>query len=107
MRDSGPASVGGRIPAEVIQRIVRENFGRFRFCYEGGLRASPGLEGRVAVKFVIDRSGAVALATDGGSDLPDREVVQCVVRGFGSLSFPPPEAGMVTVVYPILFQPGD
>ena len=44
---------------------------------------------------------------DGGSDLPDQSVVQCVVRGFGNLSFPQPEGGMVTVVYPIMFNPGD
>jgi hypothetical protein len=30
-----------------------------------------------------------------------------VVRGFGNLSFPQPEGGMVTVVYPIMFNPGD
>jgi hypothetical protein len=27
-------TVNGRLPAEVIQRIVRQNFGRFRMCYE-------------------------------------------------------------------------
>jgi hypothetical protein len=62
---------------------------------------------RVAVKFVIDRAGSVSTASDGGSDLPDQGVVSCVVRGFGNLSFPQPEGGIVTVVYPIIFNPGD
>ncbi len=106
MRDSMP-SVNGRLPPEVIQRIVRQNFGRFRLCYENSLRNNPNLQGRVTVKFVIDRSGAVGMTADGGSDIPDSGVVQCVVRGFGNLSFPQPEGGMVTVVYPILFNPGD
>jgi hypothetical protein len=103
----GATSVNGRLPPEVIQRIVRQNFGRFRLCYENGLRNNPNLQGRVTVKFVIDRSGAVAMTADGGSDLPEQGVVQCVVRGFGNLSFPQPEGGMVTVVYPIMFNPGD
>jgi hypothetical protein len=103
----GATSVNGRLPAEVIQRIVRQNFGRFRLCYENGMRNNPNLQGRVSVKFVIDRSGAVAMTADGGSDLPDQGVVQCVVRGFGNLSFPQPEGGMVTVVYPIMFNPGE
>ncbi|HEY1693037.1 MAG TPA: AgmX/PglI C-terminal domain-containing protein [Polyangiaceae bacterium] len=103
----GATSVNGRLPAEVIQRIVRQNFGRFRLCYENGLRNNPNLQGRVTVKFVIDRSGAVGMTADGGSDIPDSSVVQCVVRGFGNLSFPQPEGGMVTVVYPIMFNPGD
>jgi hypothetical protein len=100
-------TVNGRLPAEVIQRIVRQNFGRFKLCYEGGLRANPNLQGRVAVKFVIDRTGGVGTTMDGGSDLPDQGVVSCVVRGFGNLSFPPPEGGIVTVVYPIVFNPSE
>jgi hypothetical protein len=103
----GATSVNGRLPPEVIQRIVRQNFGRFRLCYENGLRNNPNLQGRVTVKFVIDRSGAVAMTADGGSDIPDTSVSQCVVRWFGNLSFPQPEGGMVTVVYPIMFNPGD
>ncbi len=103
----GATSVNGRLPPEVIQRIVRQNFGRFRLCYENGLRNNPNLQGRVTVKFVIDRSGAVAMTADGGSDIPDGGVVSCVVRGFGNLSFPQPEGGMVTVVYPVMFSPGD
>jgi hypothetical protein len=103
----GATTVNGRLPPEVIQRIVRQNFGRFRLCYENGMRNNPSLQGRVTVKFVIDRSGAVSMTADGGSDLPDQGVVQCVVRGFGNLSFPQPEGGMVTVVYPIMFNPGD
>ncbi len=103
----GATQVNGRLPPEVIQRIVRQNFGRFRLCYENGMRTNPNLAGRVAVKFVIDRSGSVSTASDGGSDLPDQGVVSCVVRGFNNLSFPQPEGGIVTVVYPIIFNPGD
>jgi Ca-activated chloride channel family protein len=103
----GPVTVTGRLPPEVVQRIVRQNFGRFRLCYENGLRGNPVLAGRVAVRFVIDRSGSVASTQDGGSDMPDKNVVACVVRGFGNLSFPQPEGGQVTVVYPIQFNPGD
>lgn len=103
----GATSVSGRLPPEVIQRIVRQNFGRFRLCYETGLRQSPRLQGRVSVRFVIDRSGAVANASDAGSDLPSPAVIQCVVRSFAGLSFPQPEGGVVTVVYPILFAPGE
>ncbi|RYI99064.1 MAG: AgmX/PglI C-terminal domain-containing protein, partial [Acetobacteraceae bacterium] len=101
------AQVSGRLPADVIQRIVRQNFGRFRLCYEGGLRGNPNLAGRVAVRFVIDRSGAVTSTSNGGSDLPDSAVVSCVVRSFSGLSFPAPENGIVSVVYPISFAPGS
>ncbi len=43
----GATQVNGRLPPEVIQRIVRQNFGRFRLCYENGMRNNPDLQGRV------------------------------------------------------------
>jgi hypothetical protein len=103
----GATSVSGRLPPEVIQRIVRQNFGRFRLCYENGLRNNPNLQGRVGVRFVIGRDGSVSNVGNGGSDLPDSGVVSCVVRAFYGLSFPQPEGGIVTVVYPIMFSPGS
>jgi hypothetical protein len=99
--------VNGTLPADVIQRIVRSNFGRFRNCYDAGLRTNPALAGRVVTKFVIGRDGAVTVALNGGSDLPSSEVVSCVVRGFQNLSFPAPAGGQVTVIYPLAFSPAE
>jgi hypothetical protein len=103
---TGATQVSGRLPPEVIQRIVRQNFGRFRLCYENGLRNNPNLHGRVSVRFVIGRDGTVSNVGNGGSDIPDSSVVSCVVRSFYGLSFPPPTGGIVTVTYPIMFAPG-
>lgn len=103
----GAVNVTGRLPPEVIQRIVRQNFGRFRLCYEQGLTQNPNLEGRVTTRFTINASGEVAGAQNGGSDIPDASVVSCVVNAMSGLSFPQPEGGSVVVAYPIMFSPGD
>ena len=95
----GAVSVSGALPPEVIQRIVRQNFGRFRLCYENGLRSNPDLQGRVSVRFTIGADGNVASTANGGSDLPDGNVIACVVRSFGGLMFPAPEGGNVVVTY--------
>ena len=97
----------GRLPAEVIQRAVRQQMGRLRLCYLHGVTKNPTLAGRVAVKFVISREGSVTLAQDGGSDLPDAGVIACVVRAFADLSFAESPGGLVTVTYPIIFSPGN
>ncbi len=96
----------GHLPPEVIQRIVRRNFGRLRACYERGLKSNPKLTGRVTVRFVIGRDGAVAMAQDSGSDLADQAVVRCFVTSLRELSFPQPEGGVVTVTYPMELSPG-
>ena len=86
----GATSVSGRLPPEVIQRIVRQNFGRLRACYEAGLAKDPDLKGRVSVRFVIGKDGAVASVADAGSDLPAAGVKKCILSAFSRLAFPHP-----------------
>jgi hypothetical protein len=102
----GRVEVTGDLPPEVVSRIVRQSFGRFRLCYEQGLLHDPMLRGRVAVKIAIAHDGAASSAEDAGSEMPNREVLACVVRSFGSLSFPSPTVGTASVVFPLLFDPG-
>jgi len=105
---TGSTTVNGRLPPEVVQRIVRRNMGRFKYCYQQGLVRDPSLSGKVAVKFVIDTKGEVTTATrDASTTLTDAAVVACITRAFQSLSFPEPEGGIVVVTYPIVFQPGE
>lgn len=105
MRSTGELVLSGRLAPEVIQRTVRQNYGRFRLCYERGLVRNPNLSGRIAVRFAIDSAGRVLHASVGESSLPDSEVVSCVVSAYFGLSFPAREQGIVTVVYPIAFSP--
>jgi tetratricopeptide (TPR) repeat protein len=100
----GALEVQGQLPREVVQRIVRQQFGHFRLCYERGAERNPGLEGRVNARFVIDKTGAVSSVRDAGSDLPDPAVVSCVLAAFSPIAFPQPEdSGLVTVLFPLTF----
>lgn len=109
----GATSVSGRLPPSEIQRVMRENFGAFRTCYESGLKKNPDLKGRVALRFVIDRDGHVSHAsedlahTPADQQMPDEQVKACIVNALRGLEFPQPEGGIVTVVYPIMFSAGD
>lgn len=104
----GTTTINGRIDPTILQRIIRQNFGRFRFCYEGALKGNPSLSGRISVRFIIDaRGGVSSVSSSGGTDLPDPNVVRCVTSAFYSLSFPESVdgKGIITVVYPIVFSP--
>ncbi|MCC6525832.1 MAG: AgmX/PglI C-terminal domain-containing protein [Polyangiaceae bacterium] len=102
----GASNVSGRLPPEVIQRIVRRNFGRLRQCYENALRTDPSVSGRITVRFVIGRDGSVSSVSH-TSDIADPAFTSCITRQFQGLSFPEPEGGIVTVSYPIVFTPSD
>ncbi len=98
--------VAGALPKEVVSRIVRQNFGRYRLCYENGSRLDATLAGHVTVSFTIDKKGEVVNARDASSTLPDAGVVSCVVRNFGYLSFPVPDNGKpVTVLWELEMGP--
>lgn len=102
----GETAASSGLPPEVIKRIVRQNFGRFRLCYENALRNNPKLAGKVTVKFDIDRLGEVKNVS-ATTDMKDKSVSSCVTRAFYGLSFPQPEGGVVKVTYPIKFKPSD
>jgi hypothetical protein len=104
----GGASINGRLPPDVIQRIVRQHLNQVRACFTGALLKTPTLAGRVNVIFTIGRNGAVVFAADAGSsDLADTDAINCIVGAFRTIVFPPPEGGTVTVTYPLVFKPGQ
>ncbi len=107
---SASGSGGGRLAPETIQQVVRANFGKMRQCYENGLRRNPNLQGKIAARFTIETDGSVTHAEDvseAGEAIPDPAVASCVVAVFAVLKFPKPEGGVVKVVYPIVFNPGE
>jgi hypothetical protein len=95
----------GRLRPEQIQAVVRSNYDAFRKCYDAGLAHKPDLQGRVSVRFVIDAEGSVSNASVAGNELPDCDVTACVRDEFKKLTFPKPEGGNVTIVYPITLEP--
>jgi len=105
VHDDGATLSGAGLPSEVVRRIVRQNFGRFRLCYENGLRTDPTLAGSIRMRFVIESDGAVGTVSDAGSLMSDAGVVACVQRVFGGLAFPEPAGGSMAVTYALSFAP--
>ena len=98
------ANVTGKLPPEVIRRVVRQHLHRIRLCYTQGLAKNPALAGKVAVRFVIAGNGSVSSATDGGSTMPDKTVTACALKVFQSMTFPAPADNATVIVnYPLVF----
>jgi hypothetical protein len=100
----------GWLEPRVIQHLVRASFGHTKLCYTEALRKDPSLSGQVRTKFVIALDGTVSKVedvTDPADVLKDAGARECVRKVFTTLVFPPPEGGVVTVVYPLIFAPSD
>lgn len=103
--DSSPATATAT-DREAVQKIVRQNFGRIRFCYENALRKTPDLKGKVAATFTIGAAGDVTDAA-ASSTISDREMIECITKVIRGLSFPKPKDGKpVRITYPFVFDPG-
>ncbi|APR86199.1 Hypothetical protein A7982_11548 [Minicystis rosea] len=102
----GNVTVNGALPLTAVQRTVQERHARFRRCYEIALSTYPNLAGRISMRFVIGRDGQVT-STSITSDLGDANLVACVESAASGLSFPEPDGGTVTVVYPIQLSPPE
>jgi hypothetical protein len=89
-----------------VERVVRQNFGRVRLCYEQVLKTNARAAGAVQLSFSIRADGSVktpvAIALDG--TLPDAMKL-CLGPSFQHLMFPGPEGGEVSVALEIVVSP--
>jgi hypothetical protein len=109
-----PNPDGRGIEPKYIQEVVREDlFPMARKCYEDLLARKPDAGGRLEMEFTIagdDKIGGIVeeASMADTSSLKDEKMETCVRESLLTLSFPPPaHDGVVTVVYPIVFGPGD
>jgi hypothetical protein len=89
-----------------VDNVVESGYPLFARCYRDGVQRNSNMDGAVRLKFVVGESGHVTAVEDGGSDLTDRQVVDCVAEGFYALRFPEPQRGDAHLVYRIHFDAG-
>ncbi len=94
----------GFLEPDRISSVVEAGFRLYGHCYRDGLSRTPGLGGAVRLKIVIAPTGEVENVLDGGSDLPDQRVINCVAQGIFALQFPKPQRGSVHVLYRVVFD---
>lgn len=102
---SSEPTVMGSLDKELIRKVIHANRSQIRFCYESQLNRFPKLEGKVAVKFVISASGAVATSQVAQSSVGNAELETCIAGRVRTWVFPKPKGGGVVVVtYPFIFK---
>jgi hypothetical protein len=111
------SSAPGSLDKEVIRAGMQSLLPRLKTCYEEGAARTPGLAGRVVLKFLIrtrEGRGRVDEAevdpSNAGSDgdLNSPLVEQCVLNALAEVEFPAPAGeGEVLVSYPIAFAPAE
>jgi hypothetical protein len=103
-----PPRFGEALPREIIRRIIDENKGQIRYCYERELQRNAELEGMVRIKLVIGATGRVAVVVVTDSTLNNPAAEECMRQKISTWVFPPPSGGgRVDVNYPFIFRSLD
>jgi len=105
-RAARPGSDEGRRTPEAIQRDIRATYDTMQDCYENLLAVMPEARGLIQTRFAIAKDGSVPYACIDEASLNDNTMAKCVLRTFRGIEFGP-SAGVVTVVYPLRFEPGQ
>ena len=96
---------GGALTKAIIRKYINRQKPSIVLCYKRAVQASPDLEGKVVVSFMIAPTGRVMSPSISSSTLGNSTVEACIVRGLGRWRFPAPQnAGSVRVSYPFLFR---
>ena len=91
-----------------IQRVIADNRGKVRACYEAALKTNPGIAGDLVVSFIINPDGSVknAEVNWSESELHVPELDSCTIEVVQALKFPPSSRGLESKVnYPFNFNP--
>jgi len=103
----GTPVILGSLDPEIIRRIVREHASQIRYCYESELTRTPGLLGKIVMKWVINGEGRVMQAQVADTQMKNANVENCLATKVKTWLFPKPKGGgMVIVNYPFVFKQG-
>jgi hypothetical protein len=97
---SGP----GQLSDSEIQKALAKHLSRFQYCYEKALLNNPSLGGSITMQWTIQMSGSASDVRVQRSAMNHPGLHSCMIKELGSISFPRPKGGSVTIKYPFAFS---
>jgi hypothetical protein len=101
----GTPVILGSLDKEIIRRIVQEHASQIRYCYERELTRTPGIFGKIKMKWVINGEGKVTQAQTEETQMKNANVENCLATKIKTWVFPKPKGGGIVIVsYPFVFK---
>ncbi len=89
---------------QIIEERIQRESSELEKCHLNRLAEVPGLFGEVVISFQINGHGKTEGVRVLSSNLPDEVLIQCVLRIFENLDFPPFSGPSISLNYPIHFE---
>lgn len=93
---AGAAGTKG-LAKEVVDAVVRANYGSLRACTGHALTSKSGAERRLRVRVAIEANGSVSQTEPLESNFDDQASVPCILEKLRAVRFPPPSAGATSL----------
>lgn len=101
----GTPVILGSLDKEIIRRIVQEHASQIRYCYEKELTRTPGIYGKIKMKWVINGEGKVTQSQTEETQMKNANVENCLATKIKTWVFPKPKGGGIVIVsYPFVFK---
>ncbi|HVG61119.1 MAG TPA: TonB family protein [Hyalangium sp.] len=95
----------GTLDRELVRKVIQDNKGQIRACFESLLNLYPELGGTVQTQFTIGPDGQVLESKVTQTSTGSKELDLCVASRVRLWQFPKPKGGgRVVVSYPFLFK---
>ena len=106
-KPGGDPIILGALDRALIDEVIKRHMNQIRYCYQRELNKSPGLGGKIVIKFVIAKDGSVSSAKTKTTTMNNRAVESCIEGRFMRFKFPEPKGGGIVIVsYPFIFSAG-
>ncbi len=108
-KGGGHSSEPGRRP-EDIATIIKSRRDEARKCYDDALKAHPGIEGDLDIRWKVDPKGVVTeiAADDAKSQIHEASVSNCIIAIIKKIKFAESQKGFETTMhYPFNFHPNQ
>ena len=98
-----PMVIGG-IDNQAVEDNILKHREEIKACYTNQLAQTPGLRGKVLIKFSIDADGKVSRSNTRSTSLRNEAVESCINEQVAKTTFPALKTGRVAIVqYPFVF----
>jgi hypothetical protein len=93
--------INGAIKEEDLGKAIGMATPDMQRCYQKGLEKKPDLAGQMHVRFNVKSDGKIDHAIDMESQIPDKDVVGCILKVFDAIKLPPPSSPITSVMVPL------
>jgi hypothetical protein len=92
--------INGGLKEEDLAKAIAAATPDMQRCYQKGIEKKADLAGKMHVRLSVKADGKIDHATDMESQIPDKEVVGCILKLFDAMKVPPPP-GPATAMVPL------